>query len=230
MRTLVFVTAFLLLVSVPQALRAAPVLIDFETSPGPDGVLGTSDDIATPAPCVACLPLAALGYDAVGVHFTSGALFADGLFPNHGAGNHYSSSSVPDATLSIPVYGISLSSYSVWSLTLYGFDAAGTLLASSTFNNGTGNFALAELGISSAIPFARFTVRPEGCPPSAPSCNLIVNVDDMVFDTQPPPVAPSRNAAIPLLDGWMLALLAGLIALSGFCPGSVASRSGRRPS
>jgi sugar lactone lactonase YvrE len=163
------------------------IVINFETSPGPDGLLGTADDIPAPSPCSACRPLSALGYGAVGVTFTSGTLFDGSLFPNHGPNNHFSSSSVPDATLSTPVYGIRLSSYSVWNLTLYAFDSSGAILATNTFTNPSGGtFALSQLQVySNGLPIARFTARPEGCAPSAGSCDNILNIDDIVLETVP---------------------------------------------
>lgn len=203
----IFVTALLMLGL--QVASAAPIAIDLETSPGSDGSLGTADDVSTPVPCVACRPLGALGYGTLGINFTSGTLFAGNLFPSHGPTNHYSSSTVPDATFSVPVYGIGLSSYSVWTLSLYALDASGAILATNTFTNLTGTFALSRLEVSSTTPIARFTVRPEGCLPSAPPCDHILNIDDLVFDTQP---QSSPTVNIPSLNGWTLVLLATLIA------------------
>lgn len=217
MRTTASIIAIALLVLGLPVASAAQIVIDLETSPGPDGLIGTADDLSTPVPCVACRPLGALGYGALGINFTSGTLFAGNLFPNHGPKNHLSSSSVPDATLSVPVYGISLSSYSAWTLTLYAFDASGTILATTTATNPTGDFVLSRLDVSSVTPIARFTVRPKGCLPSAPSCDRILNIDDMVFDTQP---LASPTVGVPLLDGWMLALLATLILWLGWRQGA----------
>jgi hypothetical protein len=218
-----FVTALLVLGL--QVASAAPIAIDLETSPGSDGLLGTADDVSTPVPCVACRPLGALGYAALGINFTSGTLFAGNLFPNHGPNNHYSSSTVPDATLSVPVYKISLNSYSVWTLTLYALDASGATLATNTFTNLTGTFALSRLEVSSTTPIARFTVRPEGCLPSAPSCDYILNIDDLVFDIQPQ-ASPAVN--IPSLNGWTMALLATLVAWMGWRKGGNHWRPRRR--
>ncbi len=181
----------------PPPPPPARIVIDFEASPGPDGKLGTRDDIPTPSPCDLCRPLSVLGYDAMGVNFTSGQLTAGNLFPpspGHGPNNHFSTSSVPDATFSVPVFRINLTSYSVWNLTLYAFDASGAILDADTFvnpggpfnPNGSLNFALAQMEVSSPVPIARFTVRPEGCLPSEPGCSAIVNIDDMVFDSMPP--------------------------------------------
>ena len=105
-----------------QAALGASFTIDLEHSPGADGILGTADDVATPSGCFACAPLSTLGYSAVGVNFTSGTLFDGSFFPGSLPTNHFSSSSVPDATFSIPVFGVSVNSYSFWPLTLYGFD------------------------------------------------------------------------------------------------------------
>jgi len=205
-----------------QVASAAPVAIDLETSPGSDGLVGTADDVPTPVPCVACRPLGALGYGALGINFTSGTLFAGNLFPSHGSNNHYSSSTVPDATLSQPVYRISVGSYSVWTVTLYALDASGAILATDTFTNPTGDFAPSRLEVSSSTPIARFTVRPEGCLPSVLSCARIVNIDDMVFDTQSPQASStvSTPSNIPTLSRWMTVLLATLILWVGWREGA----------
>ncbi|UCG98835.1 MAG: hypothetical protein JSW31_07330, partial [Burkholderiales bacterium] len=168
---------FTLVISGAGAASTQTISINFETSPGPDGILGTADDIATPFPCTACAYLSDLGYEAVGVNFTSGTLFAGGLFPDAGPANHYSSSTVPDATLLIPVYGVRLRSYSAWTVTLYAFDDAGSIVATDTVQNSSLALQLAELKVTSTRPIARFTVRPEGCSPGAPSCDRIVNID-----------------------------------------------------
>lgn len=203
-----------------QVASAAQIVIDFESSPGPDGLLGTADDIPTPVPCIACLPLGALGYGALGINFTSGSLSVDEgffKFPGHGPNNHISSSSVPDATLSIPVYKISLSSYSIWTLTMYAFDASGAILDTDTFANPPQDeFALSRLEVISATPIARFTVRPEGCLPSEERCDRILNIDDMVFDTQPQPASLNPTVNVPTLNSWLLVVLVALISWIGW--------------
>jgi hypothetical protein len=222
-----FLFAMALMVCVRPAAGAAAIVVDFEASPGPDGLVGTGDDIPTPSPCIACRSLSALGFGAIGVDFTSGTLFDGNLFPNRGPNNHYSSSSVPDATFSVPVYGISVNSYSVWTLTLYALDSSGAILASDTFINPTGEFALARLAVSSSVPIARFTVRPEGCLPYASRCDRIVNIDDMVFATRPEARPAGSPLDVPSLDHGMLALLALLIVWFAFRQGGVSRPSNR---
>ena len=113
-----------------SAALGASIIIDLEHTPGPDNILGTADDVPTRSPCgYGCLPLYSLGYSAVGVNFTSGDLYDGPWFPGSLSTNHFSSLGNPDATFSIPIYGVSVESFSFWSLTLYGFDNAGNVLA-----------------------------------------------------------------------------------------------------
>lgn len=160
--------------------------IGFGAEPGPDGRLETADDVPQPSPCIACKPLSQMNFSPLGVHFTSGQLFQGGLFPSRPATNHYVSSSVPDATFSVPVYGVRLVSYSVWSVTLYAFSSSGSLLATHTVSNpDSSSPKLATLQVKTSSRIARFTVRPEGCSPSSAQCERIVNVDDLSVATEP---------------------------------------------
>jgi len=67
-------------------------------------------------------------------------------------------------------------------VTLYAFDDAGSIVATDTVQNSSLALQLAELKVTSTRPIARFTVRPEGCSPGAPSCDRIVNIDDLTID------------------------------------------------
>lgn len=58
-------------------VRAGEILIDFETLPGADGVLGTADDVATDD--VFLQPLGDM-FAAAGVVFTQGSLMQSGFF------------------------------------------------------------------------------------------------------------------------------------------------------
>ena len=184
-KTLLVLTVAVVGIASHSAAFGASITIDLEHSPGPDGILGTADDVPTPSACGwLCASLGSLGYSAVGVNFTSGELAAGLFFPGSLSTNHFSTSSVPDATFSIPVFGVSVDSYSYWSLTLYGLDSADNVVASSTFTSPTdgSGFQLPTLSISSSTALARFTVRPVGCSISE-ACSHIVNIDNFVLST-----------------------------------------------
>lgn len=177
---------------VATSSSAASIVITLEAYPGPDGVLGTADDVAAPnAPnCgVFCFfGLLRNQFSDIGVVFSSGTLFQGVLFPNSTASNHFISSSPPDATFSIPVYGISVESYSGWSAALYGFDSSNQLIATDILiNPHPGTALFGTLSISTAQPISRFAVRPESCG-IVGDCTLILNLDNITLTTvaEPP--------------------------------------------
>jgi len=185
--------AVLLMVAalVPRPATADTVTIDFERFPGPDGILGTADD--TFPVCDEHGVCEGLGdqFSTMGVTFApSGLLFQDALFPGTSASNHYVSSAPPDATFSIPVFGISITSYSFWTATLYALDEAGHVIASDTLTNPNAGSAplLGTLSVATTTPIHRFTVLAAGCEIGGP-CSQILNLDDLVLMT---------NAATPV--------------------------------
>jgi len=219
-RALVVFAGLLLAWALPQPARAQTVLVDFETFPGPDGSFGTSDDVpAPPCPGGFC-GLLSNEFSSFGMTFSSGGLGTLPLFPGAPATNHYLTSSPPDATFSRPVTGISITSYSFWTATLYALDSKGAILASDTLIHPSPGsfFFLGTLSVSTTEPIARFTVLPDGCSIGAP-CNPILNLDDLTLTT------PALSITdVPTLSEWGLAGLAALLAAVGW----VALR--RRPS
>jgi hypothetical protein len=152
--------------------------LDFESYPGPDGQLGTPDDVPTP-PCPGgfCGPLAD-EYASVGLTFDSGVLMQGDWFPGTPATNHYVSSSPLDATLADPGRSAAVESYSFWTVVLWLLDAQDQVLGTATLvNPSPGNLYSGTLSLASSTPYTRVTVRPEGCLPSD-SCAQIVNLDN----------------------------------------------------
>lgn len=192
---------------------AQPVLVDFDTYPGPDGMLGTADDVPAPDcpgpgdPKICGL----LGdpYAGLGVTFAPILLFQGDFFPGKGPANHFLSSDPLDARLTFDVHQVTLSSYSVWPAVLYGLDAADNVVATGFLPNATGTFQFGEMRLSSAQPIRRVTALAEGCVVGE-LCDHILNVDDLVLD--PTPVAA---ATIPTLSGAAASLLALLLFVAG---------------
>jgi hypothetical protein len=198
---------------------AGTLLVDFEHYPGPDGRLLTSDDVPTPTCPVPLSPAVNLTteYASVGLTFSSGTLFCGGtsFWPGH---EHFLSSSPLDATLSIPVHGISITSYSYWTATLTAYDAANNVLATDVFGGtGTGP-TLGTLTVSTSVPIARFTVR-------ADTINLILNLDDLVltlksldfFTVTPCRLIDTRDPNGPRADPVLRGGLARTFSLAGAC-------------
>jgi hypothetical protein len=161
---------------VAGSASAASILVDFETTPGADGRLGTADDVPMSNDSIRWIrdDLA-----AAGITFTQGTLFVDGFFDGN-PGNHYLSSTNPAGTFSTPVYGISIESYSVWNATLYAYDANGNVLASNHILNPGNTFQHQTLSLSSSQAIAGFAVLPD-------NPNYILNLDNMVLTTAPVP-------------------------------------------
>jgi hypothetical protein len=174
--------SFCLLALAALLSRPAPgqgiAALDFEFYPGPDGQLGTPDDIPVP-PCPGGL-CGALSdeYASVGLTFTSGTLFQGAFFPGTPSTNHYLSSSPLDVVAGQPARRAAIDSYSAWSVVLWLLDAQDQVLASTTLvNPSPGNLYLGTLSLASSTPWSRVTVRPEGCSPSD-TCGQIVNLDN----------------------------------------------------
>lgn len=172
-------------------VHATTLSIDFSTVPGADGQLGTADD----EPLVADASPRRLGdeYAAVGVHFTTASVAKSAFFDGN-ADNAYLTSQPVAAWFDMPVYGISIDSYSYWNATLSAYDAAGNVLVSDRIESD--GWKRATLSVTSAAPIYRFTVEPdvEG---------RILNLDNLALAVSPVP-EPSQ-----------LALLAGGLLLVG---------------
>lgn len=161
------------------------VTIDFERFPGPDGILGTADDTFPACDTQGTCELLSNQFASMGIMFTRGLLEQGGLFPGSGLSNHFVSSSPPDATFSVPVTGISITSYSLWAATLYALDEADNVIASNTLMNpqAGSSFLLGTLSVSTSGPIHRFTVLPAGCQIGGSMCAPILNLDNLVLAT-----------------------------------------------
>jgi len=205
---------FLFAAIAPATAAEGPVLIDFEQFPGPDGIIGTADDIPAPSNCSfgLCGPLSN-EFSSMGVTFTRGTLFEGSFFPNSLPTNHYISSTPPDATLSRLVTSISITSYSFWTATLYALDENDNVIVSDTLTNPNAGLAplLGTLNVSADRPIRRFTVLPAGCQIGDSMCNPILNLDNLVLIAPAAPGAPG----IPTVTGWALFILAALLAATG---------------
>jgi hypothetical protein len=162
----------------PSPATAQDVVIDFEHYPGPDGVLGTGDDVPTPSPpscSTTPLPLEQLlgQYTPVGVTFTEGTLFCGPVFT---PGLHFTSAQPLAGTFSVPVREISVTSNSAWDATLTAYDGDDNVVAAFVLSHpapGT-TFFLGTLRVSTAQPIARFAVRSD-------HPDHILNLDDLTF-------------------------------------------------
>lgn len=170
----------------------AAIVIDFELYPGPDGRLGTADDVVPPSTCPGggpggC-PVAGLSsqWSALGVLFTRGTLFAAPQgFPGAGFGNHYLSSQPVEGSFSVPVYGIEITSYSKWNARLTTYDGNGRVLGVANLwhpaPGAGGPWHRGTLRLCTSEPIARFAIIEE-----SGNANLILNLDHLVLTTSAP--------------------------------------------
>jgi hypothetical protein len=199
------------LLGLSSGAAQAQVTIDFERFPGPDGILGTADDTFPVCNVPVNSPCEPLGshFASMGITFTSGEIFQGGFFPGSSLSNHYVSSSPPDATFSVPISGISITSFSFWTATLYALDEADNVIASNTLSNpnaGSG-FFLGTLSVSANRPIRRFTVLAAGCQIGSP-CDQILNLDNLVLT---PAVAGSCNE-----DSLTMCLISGRYRVTSY--------------
>ncbi|MFK3740786.1 PEP-CTERM sorting domain-containing protein [Massilia sp. TN1-12] len=154
--------------------HAGQILIDFETLPGVDGMLGTADD--TPMPDTYLQPLRDQ-FSAIGLTFTQGSLLQASFYDGNAA-NHFISSTSPIALLTKPVTGISIGSYSYWDAVLTAYDIDGNAIASSRLSNPqAGSTPLrGELSLTSNQLIYGFSVLPD-------NPNYILNLDNLLLTT-----------------------------------------------
>lgn len=154
-----------------QPVLADTLTIDFDTVPGADGKLGTLDDEAMPT----------LSYPSwireelapVGVHFTDGSKLRSSWFDGN-PDNVFLTSTSPAAYFDMPVYGISIDSYSLWNATLTAYDAAGNVVATDRIENPAQQFTFDTLSVTSTAPIYRFTVL-------ADRDGAILNLDNLAL-------------------------------------------------
>ena len=225
MRQIAAVVCLVLFAAVGPAIAAGQsVLIDFEQFPGPDGIIGTADDIPAP-PCPGPSPGLCFNlsneFSSMGLTFTSGSLFQGNLFPGATATNHYLSSPTTDVSVSSLVTGVSITSFSVWTATLYALDENSNVIASNTLinPNAGSSFFLGTLSVSSSRPIRRFVVLPAGCQIGAGQCNQILNLDNLNLLG-----SAAGPGSIPTISGWGMLVLVVSLGTAG------ALLIGRRPS
>jgi hypothetical protein len=195
MRTVKYAAVVALLVLFPRVGYAATITLDFERFPGPDGRLFTGDDIFPGA-----FTNLTTQFASVGIVFTSGTLFQDGFYDGNPA-NHFLTSSPIIASLTIPVFALSMESRSYWNATLTAFDAANRVLAQFTLPNPTPGVSplLGVLTVTSAVPIDHFSVLP-------PLSGQILNVDNLTLTTGaavPEPGSAGLAATALLLCAWL---------------------------
>jgi hypothetical protein len=164
------------------SLGAQDVTIDFEHFPGPDGLLGTADDVPTPTTST-CYPppcgegpvaLLTTQYSSVGITFLQGTLhYFPSFWPGH---QHFISSTAPIATLSRPARTVSITSYSYWNATLTAYGASDDVLGTYVLTHPSpGAYPLlGTLTLSTTQPIARFSVLPD-------DPLQILNLDDLSY-------------------------------------------------
>jgi hypothetical protein len=215
---LLLATYLLLAACLAKPAAAQSVSLDFEHFPGPDGILGTADDVPSPTcpgPIIGICDGPGNGYSSMGITFTSGLLGQGEFFPGSPPTNHFITSSPPDATFSRLVTGISITSYSFWTATLYALDENDNVIASDTLTNPNAgsSFLLGTLSVSTSRPIRRFTVLAGDCQIGG-GCDQIVNLDNLVLTSSPVVVG------VPTLSEWgfggllVLLVASGLIVLS----------------
>jgi len=171
------------------AAAAATITVDFESLPGADAVLGTTDDVPTQNTFIA--PIGE-NYAAIGLHFSQGSLFQDSFFDGNPT-NHFISSTNPIGTFSVPVYGIEIDSRSYWNAVLTAYDIHGNILASSVLVNpiaGSGVFS-GTVSVSSLVPIYSFSILP-------PQSQQILNLDNLVLTVAAAVPEPEQYAMLAL--------------------------------
>jgi hypothetical protein len=166
------------------------VTIDFESYPGPDGKLGTDDDVVPPTGAAGGSggPVASLSdqWASVGVVFSRGSLFyASHGFTGSGFGNYYLSSQPVEGSFLIPVYGIAITSYSKWNAKLTAYDGNGRVLGVSNLwhpaPGSSGPWHRGTLRLCTSEPIAKFSVVEQ-----SGNASLILNLDGLVLTTSAP--------------------------------------------
>ncbi len=155
------------------------VVIDFEHYPGPDGKLGTSDDVAPPTSWIN----PSNQWASVGVVFTKGTIVYNpqGLGAQAGFGAYYLSSLPVEGNFSVPVFGIEITSYSMWNAKLTAYDASNRVLALANLWAPGGVFYRGTLRLRTSEPIAKFAVIEQ-----SENANLMLNLDYLVLTTSPP--------------------------------------------
>jgi hypothetical protein len=170
------------------AVAGAQINIDFEHLPGPDGVLGTSDDVPTNS--VFLQPLGDK-FASVGLTFSQGTLF-QGAFYDGNPSNHFISSTNPIGVFSVPVFGIAIDSNSYWNAILTAYDVNGNVLATDELLNPNAGsaFLSGQLSLKTLQPIYSFSVLPD-------NPQRILNLDNLQLTVAEVP-EPSQFAMFGL--------------------------------
>jgi hypothetical protein len=178
--SIVLAASALMLIS-GAAVAAPQITIDFEHLPGPDGVLGTPDDV--PTDNVFLQPLGDK-FASVGLSFSQGTLLQSPFFDGN-PNNHFISSTNPIGVFSVPVFGIAIDSYSFWDAILTAYDVNGNILATDELlnPNAGGAFLFGRLSLQTSQPIYSFSVLPQN--PSS-----ILNLDNLQLTVAEVPESP----------------------------------------
>jgi hypothetical protein len=190
----VFLSLFLSVAASSLLQAQEIVLIDFESFPGPDGILGTEDD--EPAPdCFGpgsiniCFRLSS-EFQTMGLTFNSGTLHQGDWFPKSTSDNHFISSTPLDIDIHEGAISASVKSYSGnTGVVLWALDYQDNVIKTATYPPLGAGFHLQTFELRTYAPFYRFTVRPEGCDPTE-ICSAILNLDDLKISSGEPMKVP----------------------------------------
>jgi len=165
-------------------VSASTITIDFEHTPGIDGILGTADDVPMPTNFLQSL---STQFSSMGLTFTQGSLLQDSFY-NGDPLNHFISSTNPIAKLSKGATSIRIDSYSFWDATLTAFDIDGNAIASDRLLHPMegANFFRGQLFLTSARLIYGFAVLPDNADRILNLDNLVLS-DDVVNDVPEPP-------------------------------------------
>lgn len=184
-----FLAAAALLIASPSYAQTQ-VLIDFEYKPGPDGVLGTADDVRVNAPGLFSRQPYQLTteFSSLGVTFTmpttndANEILEAVSFSPPGTHSPFhllaaDSGLVLGGTFQVPVYEVS----ALVGISSNGANGADIL---EIFDAGGGSLGTVQgsettVSISSAVPIARFEIRDSGV------VSDVVAIDNFSFVTQP---------------------------------------------
>jgi hypothetical protein len=187
LRSLLFAAACAL----GTTVQASTLFIDFDNVPGVDGKLGTADD--TPTPADQYPGWIREEFAQVGVYFTVGSMARAEFFDGN-ANNVFLTSTLPEATFDMPVYGIALDSNSHWNATLTAYDVDGNIVASNQLVNNTGGFLAGTLSVTSSVAIRSFAV-------TADVPGYILNLDNLSLNLSP---VPEPTQALLLGAGLLL--------------------------
>jgi len=183
---------------------ASDIEIDFERLPGPDGALWTADDIPMPG-CPGnrgCLVTTLSDeFESVGITFVNWHVFfepratsaGNNLTNNHtvGVGLDSDQRARAEVRLSVPVYGVTITSFSVGSLRLLLLGAAGERLGSADLphpnpgcRSGPCPQVHGTIVVDSKVPIGSFRLEPLTAQDGL-TRDVHISVDNLTLSTAP---------------------------------------------